>query len=155
MKMDAKYINPFINSISGVFTSLGLGEVVSRNVFRKDTFICRYNLTTIIGISGSINGNIALSMPYDTAKKIASAMMMGMEVAEIDEISVSALGELTNMICGQAAIEFSMQNLVAEITPPTIIHGDNMKAIISQVETTAVELSSSLGDIELNIGLEI
>jgi len=155
MKMDAKYINPFINSISGVFAGLGLGEVVSRNIFRKDTFICRYNLTTIIGISGSINGNIALSMPYDTAKKIASAMMMGMEVAEIDEISVSALGELTNMVCGQAAIDFSMQNLTAEITPPTIIHGDNMKAIISQVETTAVELSSSLGNIELNIGLEI
>ena len=153
--MDAKYINPFINSISGVFAGLGLGEVVSRNIFRKDTFICRYNLTTIIGISGSINGNIALSMPYDTAKKIASAMMMGMEVAEIDEISVSALGELTNMVCGQAAIDFSMQNLTAEITPPTIIHGDNMKAIISQVETTAVELSSSLGNIELNIGLEI
>jgi len=155
MKMDAKYINPFINSITGVFASFGLGEIASGNVFRKDTFICRYNLTTIIGISGSINGNIALSMPYDTARKIASAMMMGMEVAEIDEISVSALGELTNMICGQAAIEFSLQNLVTEITPPTIIHGDKMKAIISQVETTVVELSSPLGSIELNLGLEI
>lgn len=153
--MDVKYINPFINSISGVFASFGLGEIASGSICRKDTFICRYNLTTIIGISGSIKGNIALSMPYDTARKIASAMMMGMEVAEIDEISVSALGELTNMICGQAAIEFSLQNLVAEITPPTIIHGDKMKAIISQVETTVVELSSSLGSIELNLGLEI
>ncbi|HHW00988.1 MAG TPA: chemotaxis protein CheX [Clostridiaceae bacterium] len=153
--MDAKYINPFINSVSGVFASLGLGEIATGNIFRKETFICRYNLTTILGISGSINGNVALSMPYDTAKKIASAMMMGMDVTEIDEMSVSALGELTNMICGQAATEFSLQNLVAEITPPTIIHGDNMKVIISQVETTAVELSSLLGSIELNLGLEI
>lgn len=153
--MDIKYINPFINAISGVFACLGLGEIAGGDIFRKDTFICRYNLTTIIGISGSINGNIALSMPYDTARKIASAMMMGMEVAAIDEISVSALGELTNMICGQASLEFSMQNIVTEVTPPTIIHGEKMKAMISQVETTVVELSSSLGSIELNLGLEI
>lgn len=153
--MDSKYIDPFINSISGVFASFGFGEISSGNIFKKETFTCRYNLTTIIGISGSIRGNIALSMPYDTAKKIASAMMMGMEIAEIDEISVSALGELTNMICGQAAIELSRHNLEAFVTPPTIIHGDNMKVIISQIETTAVELNSPLGSLELNIGLEL
>lgn len=153
--MDSKYIDPFINSVSGVFASLGFGEISRRNIFKKETFTCRYNLTTIIGISGGIRGNIALSMPYDTAKKNASAMMMGMEIAEIDEISVSALGELTNMICGQAAIELSGHNLEACVTPPTIIHGDNMKIIISQVETMAVELDSPLGTVELNIGLEI
>lgn len=152
--MDINYINPFINSISGVFASFGFGEITSGSIFRKDTFVCKYNLTIIIGISGSISGNIALSMPYDTAKKIASAMMMGMEVAEIDEISVSALGELVNMICGQAASEFSLQNLITGVTPPTIIHGEKMKAIISQVETMVVELSSSLGSIELNLGFE-
>lgn len=153
--MDVKYIDPFINSISGVFASLGLGEISKERISKKDSLVCRYNFTTVIGLSGKISGNVALSMPYDTARKIASVMMMGMEIAEMDEMSVSALGELTNMICGQAAIELSMQNLNTEVTPPTIIHGDKLKAIISQVETTAVELRSSLGSIELNLGLVI
>lgn len=153
--MDEKYINSFINSITGVFASFGLGEIVSGSIYKKDSFTCRYNLTTIIGLSGNIKGNVALSMPYDTARKIASVMMMGMEVTEIDEISVSALGEITNMVCGQAVMELSSQNLTIDITPPTIIHGDKMKAYISQVETIVVEISLSLGNIELNLGLEI
>ncbi|NSW89565.1 MAG: chemotaxis protein CheX [Firmicutes bacterium] len=153
--MDKKYICPFVNSISKVFASFGLGKIVSGSVYKKDSFICKYNLTVIIGISGKMKGNIALSMPYDTAKRIASVMMMGMEITEIDEMLVSALGELTNIICGQAATEFSLQNLVKEVTPPTIVYGDMMKAVISQVETTVVELSTQMGNIELNLGLKI
>ncbi|MCR4434449.1 MAG: chemotaxis protein CheX [Clostridiales bacterium] len=153
--MDEKYVSAFIHSITGVFASFGAGETVSGSICKKDSFICRYNLTTIIGLSGNIKGNVALSMPYDTARKIASVMMMGMEVAEIDEMSVSALGEMTNMVCGQAVMELSSRNLAIDITPPTVIHGDNMKAYISQVETIVVEISSSLGSIELNLGLEI
>jgi len=153
--MDERYISSFINSINGVFAGLGLGEFVSGNIYKKDSCTCRYNFTTIVGLSGGIKGNVALSMPYDTAKKIASAMMMGMEVTEIDEMSVSALGEMANMVCGQAAMELSSRNLSIDITPPTTIHGDKIKAIISQVETVAVELNSPLGSIELNLGLEI
>lgn len=153
--MEKKYIDTFVNSIAEVFTSFGLGEAVIGSTYKKVTFTCKYNLTSVVGLSGKIKGNVALSMPYDTARKIASTMMMGMEVTEIDEISVSALGEITNMICGQAVMELSSQELPIDITPPTVIHGDKIKAIISQVETTVVEMSSSLGNIELNLGLEI
>jgi chemotaxis protein CheX len=153
--MDEKYILPFINSINFVFASLGITNIYSGKIGNKDTFVCKHNLITMIGLSGKIKGSMALSMPYDTAKKIASTMMMGMEVAEIDEISVSALGELANMICGQAAIQLATENSIMDITPPTIIHGDNIKAMISQVETTVVEISSSLGSMELNVGLEM
>lgn len=153
--MDERYVQPFTDSIAGIFSNFGFGEITGGDIYIKDSFTCKYNLTTIIGLSGKIKGNIALSMPYETARKIASTMMMGMEVTEIDEISVSALGEMTNMICGQAAMALSLQNLPIDITPPTIIHGDNMKLIISQVETLVVDISSSLGSIELNLGLEI
>lgn len=152
--MDEKYVKPFTDSIAGIFSNFGFGDISRGNIRKKDSFTCKYNLTTIIGLSGTVKGNVALSMSYDTARKIASAMMMGMEVIEIDEMSVSALGEITNMICGQAAIELSTQDIQVNITPPTIIHGDNMKAVISQVEAIVIDISSSLGDIELNIGLE-
>jgi chemotaxis protein CheX len=153
--MRDKYVEIFINSITMILTSFGIEEIASGNSYTKEAFTCKYNLTTIIGLSGNIKGNIALSMPYDTAKKIASIMMMGMEITEIDEMSVSALGEMTNMICGQALMELSSQNLSIDITPPTIIHGDKMEAYISQVETIVVDISSSIGSIELNLGLEM
>jgi len=153
--MRDKYVEIFINSITMILTSFGIEEIASGNSYTKETFTCKYNLTTIIGLYGNIRGNIALSMPYDAAKKIASIMMMGMEITEIDEMCVSALGEMTNMICGQALMEISSQNLSLDITPPTIIHGDKMEAYISQVETIVVDISSSIGSIELNLGLEM
>lgn len=152
--MKAQLIEAFLDSITGIFSSFGFGEVVRGVIHQKESFVCKYNLTTVIGISGNVRGNMALSMPYDTARKIASAMMMGMEVSEIDEISVSALGEMTNMICGQAVMGIQSPDLSVDITPPTIIHGEKMKAIISQVETVVVEISSALGVLELNLGLE-
>lgn len=153
--MRDKYVETFINSTTEILTSFGIEEIVSGNSYTKESFTCKYNLTTTIGLSGNVRGNIALSMPYDTAKKIASIMMMGMEITEIDEMSVSALGEMTNMICGQVLMELSSQNLSINVTPPTIIHGDEMEAYISQVETIVVDISFSIGSIELNIGLEM
>lgn len=152
--MNERYVKPFTDSIAGIFSNFGWGDISIGEINMKDSFTCRYNLTTIIGLSGKIKGNAALSMSYDTARSIASAMMMGMEVSEIDEMSVSALGEITNMICGQAAMALSVQDIPVNITPPTIIHGENMKAIISQVETIVVDIDSSMGSIELNLGLE-
>lgn len=151
--MNEKYISPFIHSIKEVLSGFICGDILSSNIYSKDTFVCKYNFTTIVGLSGCLKGNVALSMHSDTAKKIASAMMMGMEITEIDEMSVSALGELTNMICGQALVEFSSP--LTDLTPPTIIHGDNMKAIISQIETAVVEIISPVGNIELNLGIEM
>lgn len=153
--MNEKYISAFVNAITGIYANFGFGEASSENVSKRQSFTCKYNLVTIIGLSGDVRGSVALAMPYETAKKIASTMMMGMEVAEIDEMCISALGEMTNMICGQAVMELSALNQFIDITPPTIIHGNNMKAIISQVETIVVEINSSLGCFELNLGLEI
>ena len=153
--MDKKYINSFVKAISQVFLNLGFEEISSGSICVKDSFTCGYNLTIIIGLSGDIKGNVAISMSYETARKIVSIMMLGMEVSEIDEISVSALGEMTNMVCGQAVNILSSSNLFIKITPPTIIHGEKIKAIISQIETSVVAINSSLGTFELNLGFEI
>ncbi len=149
------YINAFVNAIKGVFTNLGFGEASSENIHKCHSFISKHDLITMIGLSGNLRGNVALAMHYDTAKKIASTMMMGMEITEIDEMCVSALGEMTNMICGQAVMELSGSALSIDITPPTVIYGSNIKATISQIETIVVDISSSLGNFELNLGLEI
>ena len=53
------------------------------------------DITAVVGMVGQVRGNIAYSMAEDTAKKIVSAMMMGMPVEELDEMGRSALGEFS------------------------------------------------------------
>ena len=64
-----------------------------------------------------------IGMTEETACAIASKMCM-MEVKTIDDFASSAIGELGNMIMGNAAIVFSSNGVGIDITPPTLSHGE-------------------------------
>ncbi len=152
--MKEEYSVIFHDAISTIFSNFGFGEVSCKEPYMKEELVCGHSLTTVIGISGDIKGQIAFSMPTDTAKKIASTMMMGMEIQELDDMAFSALGELTNMICGQAIIGLSTRMITADITPPIIRHGNDEMEVLSHINTCAMELQSNLGIMELNLGIE-
>lgn len=48
---------------------------------------------------------------------------MGMPVSEFDDMARSAISELGNMVMGNAATILSNNNVMIDITPPTIITG--------------------------------
>ena len=92
-------------------------------------------------------------MTEETAKKIASTMMMGMPVPEMDEMAQSAISELTNMVTGNAATNFEKDGLKVDISPPTLIVGSDFKAKVSSSKFIVVEMIVDSLTIELNIGL--
>ncbi|MCH7745973.1 MAG: chemotaxis protein CheX [Chloroflexi bacterium] len=57
-----------------------------------------------MAVAIQIEGNVLYGFDIETAKAIAGTMM-GEELDELDEIALSALGELANMISGNAATE--------------------------------------------------
>jgi chemotaxis protein CheX len=60
-----------------------------------------------------------------------SAFTGNMVEADVeDPMAMSVLGELTNMISGQALIKANISGL--DITPPQMLSGDNIKAIPSK-----------------------
>jgi len=61
---------------------------------------------------------------------------MGMPVAELDEMAKSAISELTNMVLGNTATLFSQNGVSIDITPPSLLMGENMQ--ISTVKTQAI-----------------
>ncbi|AQS07040.1 hypothetical protein [Clostridium beijerinckii] len=58
-------------------------------------------------------------------------------------------------IKGNAAIMLSNNGYLTDITPPSTVFGKDMYFIISTVETITIEIDSSIGRIEVNIGLEV
>ena len=80
-------------------------------------------------------------------------MMMGMPVTALDDMSISAISELGNMIMGNAATIFSTKGYVIDITPPSVCHGD-MTITQSYTQNICVPIHS--GDevaLELNIAV--
>jgi chemotaxis protein CheX len=102
---------------------LGLTDVKKKGIMIKERFIESHGVMIIVGIIGDIKGNIIYSTTIDNAKKMASIMMMGMPVNELDELAQSAISELTNMLTANAAINFSNEDININISTPTLMYG--------------------------------
>lgn len=125
--LDVKHINPFLQATLNIMETIAAMKLsvgkpsVAKLEFVKETFIIQ------VGVTGALKGQVLLVMTDESAKKIASKMMMGMPVDTLDEMSTSALCELSNMIMGSTATLFSTQKITMDITPPIALHGSNMK----------------------------
>lgn len=128
--MKEEYINPFIKASTNIISEItGITPQLGK-VYLKNTPYKSENILVLIGLTGKINGNVVITFSHETACKITSAMMMGMPVTEIDEMAKSAIGELCNMILGNTATIFSNNGVEIDITPPTILIGENMQLSI-------------------------
>lgn len=116
--MNAEHINPFVQGSQGILSmvcgeSTGLGKLTTRKPpYKSDHVAIR------VGVVGQITGDIIFTMKDEVACYIASKMMMGMPVPQLDEMATSAISELTNMISGNVATLFSGNGVLIDITPP-------------------------------------
>lgn len=125
--LDVKHINPFLQSSVSVIemttqTKLAVGKPeLSTMEFSENTFILQ------VGVTGVLKGQVLLCMKEANAKDMASRMMMGAPVNDLDEMASSALCELSNMIMGNTATLFASQGIAMDITPPISLFGMNLK----------------------------
>lgn len=135
--IDIKYINPFLKSTIVILEMIGKpGGTVGKPslgdpVFEGQTYLIQ------VGVTGGMRGQVIVALDEASAKMIASTMMMGMPVETLDEMACSALGELGNMIMGNAATLFSNEGIVFDITPPLSMFGKSMKL---QADVTAIKV---------------
>lgn len=123
--MNAEYINPFIEASSNIITQTTGLPFQLEKAYIKDTPYANDNVLVLIGLTGKISANAVMAFSKEAACKIASAMMMGMPVTELDDLSKSAVCELCNMIFGHVATLFSEKKLSVDITTPLLIMKDH------------------------------
>lgn len=152
--MDIKHINPFIEAFTSVMPQLGFTDVHKGNLSIKDQEIVCSGVIIIVGIVGMIKGNVVFCMDTEDAKKIASTMMMGMEIQELDELSKSALSELSNMLTANAATLFSNIGLLIDISTPSLLYGDNISIKMSSKQVLCLQLLTDEIPIDINIAFE-
>lgn len=138
--MKVQYINPFIiassemiEQVAGLKTNVG--EIRIKDVpYRSESIL------VIIGITGGFHGSVVMAFSKVICCKIASAMLGCSTITELDELGKSAIGELCNMILGYTATLFSQEKIVVDITPPTILIGDNLELSIPNTTVVCIPL---------------
>ncbi len=153
--MNVEYINPFIEASQSVLMMMTgskpeLGQVyIRKSPFQSD------NIAVIVGLTGRIRGQVVLSFSKKSALSVASAMMGGMTVSELDEISKSAISELANMIMGNTATLLASRGVGIEITPPSLLMGEKLMITPANMKTICIPLNIG-GDnlIDIDVSLE-
>ncbi len=104
----------------------------------------------MIGLSGNAVGTVVLSVSNELALKTASAMLME-EITEINDNVVDAIGELANMVAGQAKAKLAEFSL--SISLPIVVKGRDYEIQFSTNTTPiCVLFESDWGPLSLEVG---
>jgi len=150
--MQAEHINPFLTALSNTFSTMLQCETRRGEISLSSVGGQKYPISGVIGLSGKAVGTVVINMSEEVALQGASAMLM-MEMTEIDDDVLDAVGEIANMIAGQAKAELDEYDL--SVSLPNIITGEGHEVRFpSDAKAIAVPFDTDLGPLRLIVGLE-
>ncbi len=121
--MDVKIINPFLAAAMHVLKTMAQVEAKPGKPFLKKDDLAIGDVSAIIGITGAAQGSMALIFTEQCIKGIASNLLGGPPFTELNHEVRDAVGELTNMICGDARRRLAEDGFVLQAGIPTIVGG--------------------------------
>lgn len=128
-QLDVNFINPFLISTQKVFKIQCFMEAVPQKPFIKKPTdpLLLGDISGIISISSeAFNGTLAISLSEKLFCKIGTAML-GENITVINEGNVDLVGELANIVLGQAKLELNKIGYSIQMALPSCVWGKDHK----------------------------
>ena len=137
--MDAKHLNPALDSIVNVLTTMaGITPIIGKPSIKNDENAPGVVTGLIDLVSKDTNGSLAISFSKPVALEIANKML-ATDIEDVDETIEDLVGEMTNMMAGGAKAIYQEQGYNFDLTRPTVIAGENHQ-VKHNVEGTTILL---------------
>lgn len=120
--MNAELINPFLKATVNVISTMAFLKPVAGKPFLKTDNKAQGDISGIIGLTGSAKGVVIFTLTEPAALRIVSSMLSE-PFGELNAEVSDAIGELTNMISGDARRELAGKGYKFEAGLPSIIKG--------------------------------
>lgn len=151
--MDAKLVNPIIDAFMEVMPQMGFPMPRRLRVYLQDRNVISNGVTLTVGFTRQMRGKVIYNMTADTAKYIASTMMLGVPVTKFNELVQSALREMSNMLTARAATHFAELGVEVDITTPELTISEDHTIKISDSNFLMVEMD--VGGYRIDIALAV
>ena len=152
--MDVKYINPFINATLNVLDTMAFTKAEAGKPYIKHNHTALGDVTGVIGLTGNASGTISVSFAEKSILSIVSNML-GEQINELNEDIKDAVGEITNMISGQARQELENLGRSLRAAIPTVIMGKgHTVAHVTSHPIIAIPFSTANGDFTIEVCFE-
>lgn len=122
IRYDVSFINPFLGAVINVLETMAMVQVTPGRPFVKTNRVATGDVTGLIGVTGFATGTMALTMSQGAILNIVTNMI-GEEYTKINDEVADAVGELTNMISGQARRSLAENGMTFKASTPSVIVG--------------------------------
>jgi chemotaxis protein CheX len=151
--MDVRYINPFIRAIKNVFSTMLKIEVNVQKPSLKVDGQSSADVSGVIGFTGDATGCVVLSFSKEVACKAASTFA-GMAITLDSPDLVDAIGELANMVAGNAKKDFEGAHISISL-PSVIIGHDHIVGQSRMTPRLLIPCKCSLGEFYVEVAMKV
>jgi len=151
--LNFELITPFIDSTRRVLATMAGMDVAMGSPYLKSEATANWDVSGIISFSDGLVGSMAMTFRNSVALKLVAALT-GAEMDSTSAEFTDAIGELANMIAGNAKQNLNMS---VNISVPTVVTGaGHTIARIAGAPSVVIPCQSRAGDfaIEINIRLK-
>ncbi len=137
---------PFIQATVNILSTMANMEATAGTPFVKKGNAARGDVSAIVGVTGDKTGTIAVSFTRACAIALVKGML-GDDVQDILQDTQDAVGEVTNMVSGQARAALAAMGISLQGSTPTVIVGDgHLIRHISNNPVVAIPFTTDKGD---------
>ncbi|MEA2102919.1 MAG: chemotaxis protein CheX [Thermodesulfobacteriota bacterium] len=152
--MDVKLINPFIEATVNVLETMAFTKSSSGKPYLKKDNVAKGDVSGVIGLTGEATGAVSVSFTAPCILGLVSSMF-GETIAEMDDEVKDAVGEITNMISGQARQKLEGMGKSLKAAIPTVITGkDHTITHITNNPIVAIPFTTDSGEFTIEVYLE-
>jgi chemotaxis protein CheX len=121
---DVEIAKHFIKATTNILATMaGITATPGKPYVKKDQ-VASGDISAIIGVTGPRNGTISVSFSSASATALVVGML-GEDVGDMNQDMQDAVGEVTNMISGQARASIAGEGLTLQGSTPSVIMGKN------------------------------
>ena len=108
----------------------------------------------VIGITGRLTGIAVYGMSEEMAMAIVGKML-GSPIDELDDMAISGIAELANVITGHATTLLTAMGLHCDISTPTVLLGAGSRLSTGKIQRLVMPLNTDLGVLNTQVAVKV
>ncbi len=151
---DVAIAKHFVKATTAILSTMaGIAAVPGKPYVKKDQVACG-DISAIIGVTGPKTGTISVSFTTESATELVIGML-GDAVENMDQDMQDAVGEVANMVSGQARAGIAAEGLVLQGATPSVVVGkDHTIHHITKGVVMAIPFTTPAGQFTVGVCLE-
>ena len=125
-------VNSFASAVLSVGREVGLNITLNKSKVSQGIKVDGVCTTALIGVVGvGSRGTVNIMLSKEAFDTIITTMSGGMIIPDLgSDVSMSVIGELSNMIGGRALVQSALGTV--DVTPPQLIVGEKVKSVTKE-----------------------